>query len=83
MVGIFEEEAVEKRADVVMTYVWVLDSERGGHCTFCGRPKQVSDYRAGGRVIQLCGSCVENPPGMVKAEVVEEKSETKKKKKFS
>ena len=53
----------------------------GGHCTFCGRSKQVSDYAAGRYVVQFCDSCAKNLPGAVKAEVVEEKPETKKKKK--
>ena len=52
----------------------------GGHCTFCGRPKQVSDYAVGSYVVQFCGECAKNLPGVVKAGVVEEKVETKKKK---
>ncbi len=67
------EETIEQ---IVMTYSLIPDSEHGAHCTFCGQSAQASDYRAGNRIIQLCRSCAENPPGAVVAT-----PETKKKKK--
>ena len=73
------EDRVEK---IAINYDLVNGKDsHGGHCTFCGRSKRVSDYEAGRYVVQFCDNCAENPPGMVKAEVGEEKSETKKKKK--
>ncbi len=70
------EERVEK---ITINYNLIDEKiSHGGHCTVCGKSKRVSDYAAGGYVVQLCERCVENPPGAVK---VEEKPETKKKKK--
>ena len=72
------EDRVEK---ITINYDLIAGTRRSSYCTFCGRSRMVSDYTAGRYVVQFCEQCAENPPGMVKAEVVEEKSETKKKKK--
>ena len=81
------EDRVEK---IAINYDLIAGTRRASNCTFCGRSQAVSDYAAGRYVVQFCDSCAENPPGVVKAEVVEvveaaetvgEKSETKKKKK--
>ena len=77
---------MEDRVEKITINYNLIDgkSSHGGHCTFCGRSKQVSDYEAGRYVVQFCDSCAKNPPGTVKVEVVkvvEEKPESKYKKK--
>ena len=72
------EERVKK---IIINYDLINGKDaREGYCTFCGRPKQVSDYAAGQYIVQFCSSCIENLPGVVKAEVIEKKLEFKKKK---
>ena len=63
-----------------VTYDLIPGTRRSSYCTFCGRSRMVFDYAAGRYVAQVCESCAKNLPGVVKAEVVEEKVETKKKK---
>ena len=52
-----------------MVFDFVPETCCARNCTFCGRSAMVSNYVAGLYVVQICERCVENPPGVVVAEV--------------
>ncbi len=74
---------MEDRVEKITINYGLIDGKNshGGHCTVCGKSKQVSDYAAGVYVVQICDSCAENPPGVVKEKVVDKKVEFQLKKK--